>query len=130
MEFQKHYSREEARALLPELKQWLKELAELRRELASHDKRLAGLMAHRQDLGGDLVNAWIRIVARMKTVLLEFARREVQIKDLDRGLIDFPAFVEGKEVFLCWEEGEADIEFWHELDTGYAGRKPLDDEHC
>ena len=50
---------------------------------------------------------------------------ESQIKDLERGLIDFPAIVAGREVFLCWEQDEDDIEYWHDLDTGYAGREKL-----
>ena len=53
--------------------------------------------------------------------MLEFQRREIQVKDIDRGLIDFPALLGGKEVFLCWEQDEEDIEFWHDLDAGYAG---------
>jgi hypothetical protein len=47
------------------------------------------------------------------------------LKDLERGLIDFPAIIGGKEVFLCWEQDEEDIEFWHDLDAGYAGRERL-----
>jgi hypothetical protein len=58
-------------------------------------------------------------------ILGEFERGEIQLKDIERGLIDFPAFVGGKEVFLCWEKSEADVEFWHDLDTGYAGRECL-----
>ncbi|HEY5911947.1 MAG TPA: DUF2203 family protein, partial [Verrucomicrobiae bacterium] len=72
--------------------------------------------------------AWVRVMAGLKTVLLEFHRREIQVKDLDRGLIDFPALLGGKEVFLCWETGEEDIEYWHDLETGYAGRERLEDE--
>jgi len=64
-------------------------------------------------------------MGNIKEVLLEFQRREIQIKDLDRGLIDFPAVIGGREVFLCWEQGEADIEFFHDLDAGYAGRERL-----
>jgi len=56
---------------------------------------------------------------------MEFFERQIQLKDIDRGLIDFPSFLGGKEVFLCWELGEDDVEFWHELDTGYAGRERL-----
>jgi hypothetical protein len=78
-----------------------------------------------RDLGGEAVNLWLRIYADVRETLSEFQKREIQIKDLDRGLIDFPAFVAGKEVFLCWELDEEDIEFWHDLDTGYAGREPL-----
>ena len=58
-------------------------------------------------------------------MLQEFQRREIQVKDLQRGLVDFPAMLEGREVFLCWEQDEEDIEFWHELDGGYAGRERL-----
>ena len=55
----------------------------------------------------------------------EFGRREIVLRDLDRGLVDFPALRDGREVYLCWVDGEADISFWHELDAGYAGRQEL-----
>ena len=47
------------------------------------------------------------------------------LRDLDRGLVDFPALRNGREVYLCWEEGEEQIGYWHDLDTGYGGRQPL-----
>jgi hypothetical protein len=77
------------------------------------------------DLGGELVNTWVRTLAHLEEVLLEFQRREIQVKDIDRGLLDFPAILGEKEVFLCWEQDEEDVEFWHDLDAGYAGRERL-----
>jgi len=53
------------------------------------------------------------------------AEREVVLRDLDRGLVDFPTIRDGREVYLCWIEGEPDIGFWHELDAGHAGRQEL-----
>lgn len=47
------------------------------------------------------------------------------IKDINIGLLDFPALREGREVYLCWQHGEGEIAFWHELDTGFAGRQPI-----
>jgi hypothetical protein len=123
--FEKHYKLEEARALLPQVRQWLKRLNDLRHELEQLDQRLTSLMNPGHDVGGDLVNTWIRTLAGMQEVLAEFQRREIQIKDVERGLIDFPAVIGGKEVFLCWEQDEEDIEFWHDLDTGYTGRERL-----
>lgn len=123
--FDKHYTREEAQALLPQLRQWLKRLNELRQELERSDKRLSSLMHPGNDLGGDLVNKWIRTLAEMQELLGEFQRRDIQIKDLERGLVDFPAIIGGKEVFLCWEQDEDAVEFWHDLDTGYSGRERL-----
>ena len=47
------------------------------------------------------------------------------VKDLDAGLIDFPALRQGQEVFLCWRLGESNIAFWHTIQEGFGGRKPL-----
>ncbi len=123
--YQKHYTREEATALLPQLRVWLDRIKELRRELDRSDKRLASLMSPGNDLGGDLVNHWIRTLAEMQTVLGEFQRREILIKDIERGLLDFPAIIGGREVFLCWEQDEDSVEFWHDLEAGYGGRERL-----
>ena len=92
------------------------------------DKRLNAMSAPGKDLGGPVVNSWIKILADVKSVLSEFHRRDIQIKDLDRGLIDFPAILDEREVFLCWEQEEEDIEFWHDLDSGYAGRERISGE--
>jgi hypothetical protein len=123
--FQKHYTREEATALLPQLRTWLLQLKQQRQELDRSDQRLASLMSPGNDLGGDLVNQWIRTLAGMQELLGEFQRREIQIKDIERGLLDFPALIGGREVFLCWESDEETVEFWHDLDAGYAGRERL-----
>ncbi len=125
LQFTKHYTREDAESLLPQIREWLEELSRLRSRLSEHDERLAQLLAKADGLGGDLVNRWIRGLARIKDLLQEFATREIQVKDLDRGLIDFPAFVGGQEVFLCWEKDEDTIEYWHDLTSGYGGRERL-----
>ncbi len=124
-QYKKHYTREEARALLPKLRTWLAELAELREKLETNDQRLSVIMAGGNDVGGDLVNQKVKLLGRMKEVLQEFEAREIVIKDLERGLVDFPAIVGDREVFLCWEKDEEDVEYWHDIDSGYAGREPL-----
>ena len=53
--------------------------------------------------------------------------RELVLRDLDRGLLDFPALRGGVEIYLCWEEGEEEIGWWHEPEAGFAGRRALDD---
>src|SRR5438128_187768 len=124
--FDKHYTREDARELLPQIRRWLKRALQLRADLEKHDERLRGLREPGRDLGGEAGSSWVRTLTDLKEVLLEFHRREIQLKDLDRGLLDFPAIIAGKEVFLCWEQDEEDIEFWHELDAGYAGRERIE----
>ena len=123
--FKTHYTREEARALLPQIKVWLDQLAFARHELEKLDRQLGQMLGLGDDLGGEMVNRYVRTLAQVKDILQRFAAREILIKDLERGLIDFPAFVGGKEVFLCWEKGEEDVEYWHDLDTGFGGRERL-----
>ena len=59
--------------------------------------------------------------------MIELRELEVVLRDLDRGLVDFPSLRDGREVYLCWQEGEDEIGFWHEPDAGFGGRRPLDD---
>ena len=98
----------------------------LREDLHRYEKRLSGLQAEQgNDIGGETVNGWIRVLADMQELLSEFQRREIFIKDLERGLLDFPAIIGDKEVFLCWESDEDKVEFWHDLETGFGGRERL-----
>jgi hypothetical protein len=62
----------------------------------------------------------------MTDTLAEIDEIGVVVKDLDQGLLDFPAVLEGRAVLLCWKMGEKEIGFWHPAEEGFAGRKPLD----
>jgi hypothetical protein len=53
---------------------------------------------------------------------------DVLVRDVERGIVDFPTLMDGREVYLCWHVGEPQITHWHELDSGFAGRRPLDRE--
>ena len=127
LRFEKHYTREEARALLPEIRRWLARLNRLRKDVEKFEGRLSLMATQSTDIGGETVNDWIRALADMQIILVEFQRRQIFIKDLDRGLIDFPAIIGGREVFLCWELDEEDVEFWHDLESGFGGRERLDE---
>ena len=125
MQFSKHYTIEEARAILPAIRQWLLQLETCQQRLQSLDERVAALLAKGGDIGGEPVNQSIKTLAQCQQTLQEFRRRQIQVKDLRRGLLDFPALRNGREVFLCWEKDEDDIEFWHDLEAGYGGRERL-----
>ena len=61
-----------------------------------------------------------------KDALAEIDSMGVQVKDLGIGLLDFPCEVEGQKILLCWKLGETAIAYWHSLEEGFAGRKPID----
>jgi len=124
-QFSKHYTRDEAQALLPQIREWLAQLRVVQSAMEKDEHKLRPIIAEGQDAGGATVNGYFLTVANLRDLLAEFARREIVLKDLHRGLIDFPALMGGREVFLCWEDGEELVEFWHDLDTGYAGRERI-----
>ena len=123
--FSKHYTLEEARAMLPQIRSELQRLEHFREQMRKDEQRLSAIIEKGADAGGGTVNRWVRTLADFQDLLRDFEIREIIIKDLNRGLVDFPAIIGGREVFLCWEKDEEDIEFWHDLDGGYAGRERL-----
>jgi len=124
-QFNHHYTRDEARELLPQVGSWLREIQDLQLELVRCENRLGSILSQGDDAGGPSVNENVRAVARLHQLTREFNEREIFIKDAERGLVDFPAIIGGREVFLCWELDEEDIEFWHDIDSGFSGREPL-----
>jgi hypothetical protein len=64
---------------------------------------------------------------RLKAILEEVQTVGCVVKDLDIGLVDFPTLLDGVEVCLCWKLGEPRIEYWHGLEEGFRGRKPIDE---
>ena len=123
--FKKHYTLAEARAMLPKITEWLNDLSRLQVEHDKLSKRVSNLVNSQSDVGGESVNNSLKVLFAMKSIYDAFKKHEIQLKDVDRGLIDFPSRRGTREVFLCWEKGEQDIGYWHELDAGFAGREPL-----
>lgn len=93
---------------------------------ADMNAELATATPRRQEV---LQAAFERESDRLETLIAELHRIGVDLKDSGRGLVDFPCLHEGREVSLCWEGGETTIDFWHELDAGYAGRRPVSELH-
>jgi hypothetical protein len=129
------FTPEEANAELARVRPLLERLVEERRALAAHAAELQtvqGIVAGnggRVDPAhvGGLQEAVSRSAAEVAGLVEELQRAGVQVKDLDRGLVDFPARhpESGETVLLCFELGEASVEHWHDLEEGFAGRKRL-----
>lgn len=125
-QFPKHFTLDEARALLPRLREWFATIHTSKTQIEELEAKLGKAVDRtRGDQGGPDVAKLIRSMADMHAALQRIMRKGIQIKDIDRGLVDFPSLRDGREVFLCWELDEDDIEFWHDLEAGYAGRERL-----
>jgi len=127
MQHSRHYSLEEASALLPWMAKQLERLRSARARLGDVDARAALAATGQANGGGQAGKVVSEGFLELRELMLELREREIVLRDLDRGLIDFPSLRGEEEVYLCWEEGEAEIGFWHEPEAGFAGRRPLDD---
>ena len=123
----RHYSVEEANALLPRVSELLETLRSASARLGDREARAALGEAAPGNGGGDAGRTVSEGFLAMREAVLELRERGILLRDLERGLVDFPAERDGREVFLCWQEGEDEVAFWHEPDAGFAGRRPLDD---
>jgi hypothetical protein len=122
---ERHYTVEEANAALPWVVERIERLRSARVRLTDEEVREALSDAAPMNGGGDPGRHVSEAFLDMRSALAELQATEIVLRDLDRGLIDFPAMRDGREVYLCWEEGEDAVTYWHDLDSGYGGRQPL-----
>ena len=130
----RYFTPDEANALLPEVREAAETLVGHRRALAEANAKRTHLASQIAGNGGDfdpqepreLEEVLQREAEAVGHAIERLEGLGVLVKDADRGLVDFPALREnGEEVLLCWQVGEDEIAFWHGLEEGFAGRKPL-----
>lgn len=120
--------------MIPRLERDIGRMQQLLREArqANRDKELARAVGYNAE--GQLImavdyqeaeKALRRIVRELNDLIEGIHREGGQIKDIERGLVDFPAIVNGKKVLLCWQKGETEVAYYHDERSGYAGRQPL-----
>jgi hypothetical protein len=130
---QRYFTPSEANELLVEVRPLAESLVQHRQGMRAAAERRARLTARIAGNGGDLdpqepgeLDEQFQRESHAVTQAAErLERLGVLVKDLDSGLVDFPALHEGEEVLLCWQVGEDEVAHWHGVDEGFAGRKPL-----
>jgi hypothetical protein len=132
MHAKKYFTVEEANRLVPHIRAIVERLRQSRRHLQSQ-RPAAEVMAQKAGGNGGGGEAATYLFDNAEAMRSGSAELEamgvllmgVLLKDVERGLIDFPHWRDGREVYLCWQLGEERIDYWHEIDSGYAGRQPL-----
>lgn len=130
---ERHFTPEEANSVLERVRPVAESLVAHRRAFTVAAARRARLSQRISGNGGDfdpqepseLDEQLEREAEAVARAVDELQRLGVLVKDLDRGLVDFPALRGGEEVLLCWQVGEDEVAFWHGVEEGFAGRKPL-----
>ena len=123
----RHYTLEEASELLPRVVEIIERMRVARNQLGDREARDALSEAGPTNGGGAPGRTVSQGFLALRDSMIELRELEVVLRDLDQGLLDFPSLRDGREVYLCWQDGEDAIRFWHEPDAGFGGRQPLDD---
>jgi hypothetical protein len=133
LQHRKHFTLEEANAMLPLVRAIAQDLSQLSRDVIQRRERLAQMRRTRR---GKQSDAFTDELAHIETELekdgLQLQEYVHELRELGvepknglEGLVDFPCLMDGREVYLCWRLGEAEVLFWHELEAGFAGRQTL-----
>jgi hypothetical protein len=123
----KLFTIDEANALLPEIAPKLEAIRTMYASIAEY-RDAARSAAGASDFGGGMAGGtrYVNALYKIGKLTTEIGELGVEMKDYTRGLIDFPSMRNDRVVYLCWQLGECDeIEWWHEIEGGFAGRQPL-----
>jgi hypothetical protein len=127
----------EAERMLPQIREWMREAVEVKVQYDEAERAVHSLTARITMMGGIVVDRERaaedkaqREAAgqKLRSLLDNFEQNGVLVKDLDKGLVDFPTLLHGEEVYLCWKLDEASIQFWHGTHEGFAGRKAINQD--
>ena len=129
----RHFTPEEANEALPEIRPLVEEMVARRAAHLDALARQEELEGHIRGNGGGIPPATLadaadevdREARALAKIVDEIAERGVEVKDVDEGLVDFPALRRGETVLLCWRLGEDEIGYWHTTEDGFDGRRPL-----
>ena len=120
------FSVQEANALIPHLRALLiKVQSEKQRLLTMKPELEKAASLHVYDWGMTRGAEYVRILDAFHQATRDIEELGVVVKDFDTGLCDFPRRREGRVVFLCWKQDEEEVTWWHDIDTGFAGRQPI-----
>lgn len=125
-QFEKHFTVAEANALVPELRDLLTQIQAIRDKLVVDWERAKPVLREaRMNGGGKESGPFLSHLHQLNDRMRRLLDLGVQLKDLERGLVDFPAWRDDREIFLCWHLGEPAVAYWHDLESGFSGRQRL-----
>jgi hypothetical protein len=119
----RYFTLGEANRALPYLSRIVEDLTTCYHEVVNHRRRMENPSA--RDDRAQLEAAYEESMDRLSELVDELQQVGVELKDFEKGLLDFPAMYQGREIYLCWHRGEKSVESWHEVDRGFAGRQDV-----
>lgn len=123
----RYFTLPEANETLNIIRPLVDEIQEIRQAILQNQPEAWPAIEKSAGNGGNrALSNMVKDFERLDTLVHQIQDMGVLVKDINLGLLDFPALREGREVYLCWQYGEGEIAFWHEVEAGFAGRQPIE----
>ena len=123
----KYYTPKEANHQLEVVRPMVAELISISERVRAHQPEIWSVVEKSAGNGGNPeLSRLLPDFDRLDVLLHRLQEMGIEVKDLTLGLVDFPAVKDGRIVHLCWKYNEGSVQFWHEIETGFAGRQPID----
>jgi hypothetical protein len=123
----RYFTLSEANQALISIKPLMEEVQSIRREIiAKQPETWEAIQRSAGNGGNPTLSKLVVRFDRLDELVHRILDTGVEVKDINTGLLDFPALRADHQVYLCWKYGEQQIEYWHEIDTGFAGRQPIE----
>ena len=123
----RYFTLVEANQTLEAIRPMMEEIQSIRGTILAHQPEAWPAVERAAGKGGSHAASLLALdFGRLDDLVHQIMDTGTLIKDLDTGLLDFPALRKGQEVYLCWQFGEPRIDFWHEIEAGFAGRRPIE----
>ena len=124
---QEYFTLEEANRALKIIRPLMHEVQAIRQKLLANQPEAWPAIEKSAGNGGNrALSDMVQDFEKFDALIHQIQDTGAQIKDINTGLLDFSALKDGREVYLCWQYGEEDIAFWHEVEAGFAGRQPIE----
>ena len=122
-----YFTLQEANEALQTIRPLMDDVQAIRQKILDHQPEAWPAIEKSAGNGGNkALSSIVGDFEKLDVLIHQILDTGVQIKDINIGLLDFSAMRDGREVYLCWQYGEIDIAYWHEVDAGYAGRQPIE----
>jgi hypothetical protein len=122
-----YFTLQEANEALNVIRPWMDEVQSIREKILANQPEAWPAIEKSAGNGGNrALSDLVQEFERFDMLIHQIQETGAQIKDINLGLLDFSALKDGREVYLCWQHGEGDIAFWHEVEAGFAGRQPIE----
>jgi len=123
----RYFTLQEANETLDTIRPWMDEIQAIRQKILANQPEAWPAIERSAGNGGNrALSNMVLDFEKLDALVHRIQETGAILKDINMGLLDFPAMREGHEVYLCWQYGEGDIAYWHEVEAGYAGRQPIE----